>query len=186
MFPFSREKKVSLFWQTLKRTSSGAFLSVDVCYNLPTPLSRDLQLLGIGSIFLFTKYWNCHWYTSKIYPNHWGPVSKMLPVREAILVNLATSLQFLLGEEVTLCLCIYSCKQFYLMMNMGMDLIQWQKRFCCIVLNQIWPNHSFWKVVARMSGEDGLLLSDEQLWAAFRDAQKCFQVNLSQMLETLN
>ena len=29
-----------------------------------------------------------------------------------------------------------------------------------------------------MSGEDGLLLSDEQLWAAFRDAQKCFQVNV--------
>jgi len=49
--------------------------------------------------------------------------------REAILVNLATSLQFLLGEEV----------------------------------------------VARMGGKDGLLLSEEQLWAAFRDAQKCFQ-----------
>jgi len=29
--------------------------------------------------------------------------------------------------------------------------------------------------VARMSGKDGLLLSEEQLWAAFRDAQKCFQ-----------
>lgn len=50
--------------------------------------------------------------------------------REAILVNLATSLQFLLGEEV----------------------------------------------VARMSGQDaGLVLSEEQLWAAFRDAHKCFQ-----------
>ena len=117
------EKKVSLFWQTLKNTSSGAFLSVDVCYNLPTPLSRDLQLLGkILELSLM--------YKQNIPQSlHWGPVSKMLPVREAILVNLATSLQFLLVEEVTLCLCIYSCKQFYLMMNMGMDLIQWWNRF---------------------------------------------------------
>ena len=36
------------------------------------------------------------------------------------------------------------------------------------------------KVVARMGGKDGLLLSEEQLWAAFRDAQKCFQVIICQ------
>ena len=34
------------------------------------------------------------------------------------------------------------------------------------------------KVVARMSGQEGLLLSEEQLWAAFRDARKCFQVEM--------
>ena len=40
---------------------------------------------------------------------------------------------------------------------------------------------SFGKVVARMSGQDGLLLSEEQLWAAFRDAHKCFQVEIFQI-----
>ena len=39
------------------------------------------------------------------------------------------------------------------------------------------------KVVARMSGQDGLLLSEEQLWAAFRDAHKCFQVRIFQIFQ---
>ena len=38
--------------------------------------------------------------------------------------------------------------------------------------------YSIAKVVARMSGQEGLLLSEEQLWAAFRDAHKCFQVEM--------
>ena len=34
-----------------------------------------------------------------------------------------------------------------------------------------------------MSGQDGLLLSEEQLWAAFRDAHKCFQVRIFQIFQ---
>ena len=44
---------------------------------------------------------------------------------------------------------------------------------------------SLGKVVARMSGQDGLVLSEEQLWAAFRDAHKCFQVDICQIFQSV-
>ena len=108
--------------------------------------------------------------------------------REAILVNLATSLQFLLGEEVTLPLCIFSsvsdpdCGNLtMLVVSMGVLMMMDVKGCCCPLIIGPDDKCSFRKVVARMSGQDGLLLAEEQLWAAFRDAHKCFQVESCQI-----
>ena len=106
--------------------------------------------------------------------------------REAILVNLATSLQFLLGEEVTspchyLILLVFFSFSFLVSMggSMTMDL---EGSFHHVIMVHM-TKCSFGKVVARMSGQDGLLLSEEQLWAAFRDAHKCFQVRIFQIFQ---